>query len=177
MMLKHKGLILAFRNKQIRERILNNENELTVGDFLMVVKNNYFWLKDAPKVGFIANGDIAEVMRIGNIEEMYGLRFLDATLRLVDYPQLQPIEIKMLLDTINAESPALTRTEQRQFFERVMEDYAEIGSKKKRMELLRQTQWSYSRKSISIKYVYNTGRFILECRWRRSRELWCNAYE
>ena len=90
-------------------------------------------------------------MRIGNIEEMYGLRFLDATLRLVDYPQLQPIEIKMLLDTINAESPALTRTEQRQFFERVMEDYAEIGSKKKRMELLRQNPYF---NALQIKFAY-----------------------
>lgn len=138
-------------NQQIRVRIKDLEAEVATGDYVMVVKNNYFWLDEKSPIGFIANGDIAEVMRIGNIEEMYGLRFLDATLRLVDYPQLQPIEIKMLLDTINAESPALTRTEQRQFFERVMEDYAEIGSKKKRMELLRQNPYF---NALQIKFAY-----------------------
>jgi len=138
-------------NQQIRLRIKDLEQEVATGDYIMVVKNNYFWLDENSPIGFIANGDIAEVMRIGNIEEMYGLRFLDATLRLVDYPQLQPIEIKMLLDTIEAESPALKRSEQRQFYERVMEDYAEITNKKKRLELLRQNPYF---NALQIKFAY-----------------------
>ncbi len=32
-------------NQQIRTKILDKESELSTGDYLMVVKNNYFWLK------------------------------------------------------------------------------------------------------------------------------------
>ncbi len=138
-------------NQQIRVRIKDLEMEVATGDYVMVVKNNYFWLDENSPIGFIANGDIAEIMRIGNTEEMYGFRFVDATLRLVDYPQLQPIEIKMLLNTIHSESPALTREEQQQFFEAVMEDYAEITNKKKRMEMLRQNPYF---NALQIKFSY-----------------------
>lgn len=138
-------------NQQIRVRIKDLEQEVATGDYIMVVKNNYFWLDENSPIGFIANGDIAEVMRIGNIEEMYGFRFLDATIRLVDYPQLHPIEIKMLLDTINAESPALKRSEQQEFYERVMEDFAEIANKRKRLELLRQNPYF---NALQIKFAY-----------------------
>ena len=48
-------------NQQIRSRILFRESEIEAGDFLMVVKNNYFWLKPSSEAGFIANGDIAEL--------------------------------------------------------------------------------------------------------------------
>src|SRR5690606_25304883 len=42
-------------NQQIRTRILDKESDLSTGDYLMVVKNNYFWLKDSDEAGFIAN--------------------------------------------------------------------------------------------------------------------------
>ena len=76
-------------NKQIRERILNNENELTVGDFLMVVKNNYFWIKPTSEAGFIANGDIIQVLEIHSIQDLYGFRFAEVKVQMVDYPKMQ----------------------------------------------------------------------------------------
>jgi len=72
-------------NQAIRERILFHENELAAGDHLMVVRNNYFWLPDESKSGFIANGDIVEVQSLRKTEELYGFRFAEATVRMVDY--------------------------------------------------------------------------------------------
>jgi len=45
-------------NQQIRAKIRWQENEISAGDMLMVVRNNYYWLDDSSKAGFIANGDI-----------------------------------------------------------------------------------------------------------------------
>jgi hypothetical protein len=68
-------------NEQIRTKILDKESELSSGDFLMVVKNNYFWLKDSDHAGFIANGDIIEVLEIFNIKELYGFKFANVKIR------------------------------------------------------------------------------------------------
>src|SRR5690606_13387399 len=49
-------------NQHIRNRILFREEELTGGDYIMVVRNNYFWLAaESERTGFIANGDMAQV--------------------------------------------------------------------------------------------------------------------
>jgi hypothetical protein len=53
--------IKANQYNENQNKILDKESELSSGDFLMVVKNNYFWLKDSDHAGFIANGDIIEV--------------------------------------------------------------------------------------------------------------------
>ena len=129
-------------NQQIRVRIKDLEDEIATGDYLMVVKNNYFWLDEKSPVSFIANGDLAEVMRMGNIEEMYGFRFLEATVRLVDYPQLQPIDVKLLLDSIHSESPSLSREDNQRFFETVMLDYEDVTSKGMKMELLKKNPYT-----------------------------------
>ena len=86
-------------NQGIRSRILWREEELSPGDFLMVVKNSYFWVEDIPEVGFIANGDIVEVIRLYKVREMYGFRFADVLVRLVDYQQ-QELNVTILLDTL-----------------------------------------------------------------------------
>ena len=94
-------------NEQIRSRILFNENELTAGDFLMIVKNNYFWLKPTSEAGFIANGDIIEVLEIFSIKELYGFRFAEVKIRMVDYPKMRPFETVLMLDTLKLETPSL----------------------------------------------------------------------
>ncbi len=138
-------------NQQVRVRIKDLEDEVATGDYLMIVKNNYFWLDDKSPVGFIANGDIAEVMRMGNIEELYDFRFLNVTLRLVDYPQLQPVETKILLNAIHSESPALSSLENRQLYENVMQDYVELSSKAKRFEALRKNPYF---NALQVKFAY-----------------------
>lgn len=116
-------------NKQIRERILNNENELTVGDFLMVVKNNYFWIKPTTEAGFIANGDIIQVLELFSIKELYGFRFAEVKVKMVDYPKMKPFETVLLLNTIEAEAPSLTYEESNKLYQEVQKDYEDETSK------------------------------------------------
>ncbi len=124
-------------NQGIRLRILSHENEIATGDHLMVVRNNYFWLTEETHAGFIANGDTIEIERIGKIEELYGFRFAHVTMRMVDYPDDQAIDVILLLDTINTETPSLSETESRRLYEAVLEDYSEITSRQKRLAELR----------------------------------------
>lgn len=110
-------------NQQIRNRILFNENELTVGDFLMVVKNNYFWIKPTTEAGFIANGDIIQVLEIFSITTLYDFRFAEVKVQMVDYPNMQPFETVLMLDTIEAETPSLTYEESNRLYLEVQKDY------------------------------------------------------
>lgn len=144
-------------NEGIRRRILYREEELNRGDLLMVVKNNYYWREQIGKVDkellekidFIANGDIAEIIRVGGSEEMYGFRFADVTLSFPDYDC--EMEVKIILDTLTSESPSLTRDENERLFSAVWEDYSEIRSKRKRMEQLREDPY-YN--AMQVKYGY-----------------------
>lgn len=110
-------------NQQIRSKILFNENELTAGDFLMVVKNNYFWIKATSEAGFIANGDILEVLEIFSFKELYGFRFAEVKVQMVDYPDMKPFETVLLLDTIHAESPSLSYEDSNKLYQEVLKDY------------------------------------------------------
>ncbi len=96
-------------NRQIRGRILWREEELTGGDQLMVVKNNYFWLQDQEEssTGFIANGDIARIRKVRRTEEVYGFRFADVQLEFIDYAEDPVLDCKLMLDTLYSESPNL----------------------------------------------------------------------
>lgn len=123
-------------NQQIRGRILFQENELSAGDFLMVVKNNYFWIKSTTDAGFIANGDILEVLEIFAFKDLYGFRFAEVKVQMVDYPQMKPFETVLMLDTITAETPALPYEEGNRLYQEVMKDYeGETSNYKKFMKV------------------------------------------
>lgn len=119
-------------NQQIRERILFNENELSTGDYLMVVKNNYFWIKPTTEAGFIANGDIIEVLEIFSIQELYGFRFAEVKIRMVDYPKMRPFETVLLLDTITAETPSLSYEDANRLYQEVQKDFEDENSNYKK---------------------------------------------
>ena len=119
-------------NQQIRQRILFNESELSAGDFLMVVKNNYFWIKPTTEAGFIANGDIIEVLEIFSIKELYGFRFAEVKIKMVDYPNMKPFETVLLLDTIDVESASLSYEESNRLYQEVSKDYEDETSNYKR---------------------------------------------
>ena len=133
------------------------EEPLTRGDMLMVVKNNYYWREllgkeDSgllEKLDFIANGDIAQVVRVGTVEEMYGFTFADVTLSFPDYDC--EFDVKILLDTLTSESPSLTGDESQKLFNAVWDDYPEIRSKRKRMQQVRSNPY-YS--ALQVKYAY-----------------------
>ncbi|WP_435132459.1 ATP-dependent DNA helicase [Formosa sp. A9] len=138
-------------NQQIRSRILFNENELTAGDYLMVVKNNYFWVKPSSEAGFIANGDIIEVLEIFAFKELYGFRFAEVKVRMVDYPRMKPFETVLLLDTIAAETPSLSYEDSNKLYQNVMEDYQEETSNyKKFMSVKKNTFFN----ALQVKFSY-----------------------
>ena len=138
-------------NQGIRASVLFREEEVNAGDYLMVVKNNYYWLDDDSSIGFIANGDIVEVLSVRNVQELYGFRFADATLRFVDYPDEQPCDCKLLLSTLYSESPSLTSDEQSRLYSAVMEDYADLPHKADRLRELRQNPY-YN--ALQVKFSY-----------------------
>jgi len=119
-------------NLNIRERILFLENELATGDFMMVVKNNYFWLKPNSEAGFIANGDIIEILEIFAFKDLYGFKFAEVKVQMVDYPNMKPFETVLLLDTIKAESPSLSYEEGNRLYQEVMKDFDHEKSKYKK---------------------------------------------
>ncbi|MBE0648524.1 MAG: AAA family ATPase [Bacteroidales bacterium] len=121
-------------NREIRRRILFLDGEITTGDYLMVVKNNYFWLPLESSAGFIANGDIVEITRIRKYEEIYGFRFADITVRFIDYPDEHELDVKIILDTLTSESAALSQADNNRLFQTVMEDYAELRSRRNKVE-------------------------------------------
>lgn len=156
-------------NQGIRSRILYREEELTSGDRIMVVKNNYYWVErelqaliksaksETPQaplptlpLSFIANGDIAVVRRVRRTRELYGFRFADVLLRFPDYDDYE-METTVLLDTLHSEAPALTREESERLFTAVMEDYADLPLKKDRYQQLRLDPHF---NALQIKYAY-----------------------
>ena len=135
-------------NEGIRAKILSREERLVRGDRLMVVKNCYQFLEDVKEIDFIANGDIAELIKIGNYEERYGLHFAQARFSFPDYDDIE-ISAKIILDTLDSESASLTSEQQRALYEGVYTDYEHIKTKKKRNESVREDPY-YN--ALQIKY-------------------------
>jgi ATP-dependent exoDNAse (exonuclease V) alpha subunit len=140
-------------NRQIRGRILLREEEITGGDQIMVVRNNYFWLQEQEEgsTGFIANGDIARIKRVRRIEEIYGFRFADVQLEFIDYAEDPVLDCKILLDTLYSEAPALLPADQKRFFLEVMKDYDHIASRKAKLDELKLNPY-YN--ALQIKFAY-----------------------
>ncbi|MCB9017655.1 MAG: AAA family ATPase [Paludibacteraceae bacterium] len=136
-------------NNGIRNRILYREEELSSGDLLMVVRNNYFWSKNIEKFDFIANGDVAEVKRVHNKREIYGFRFADVTLHFQDYDV--ELDTKILLDTLQSEAPALSYNDNNRLFQAVQEDYMDIGNKRERMKKMREDPFL---NALQVKFAY-----------------------
>ena len=138
-------------NQQIRARIRDLEDDISTGDFLMVVRNNYFWLPEGSKAGFIANGDMVEVMRIYEINELYDCRFARISVRLVDYPDEENLECIVLLDTLTSESPAMTYEEYKKLYDEVAKDYADIPKRAQRNKEIKQNPYF---NALQVKFAY-----------------------
>jgi ATP-dependent exoDNAse (exonuclease V) alpha subunit len=155
-------------NQGIRNQILGREEELTTGDRLMVVKNNYYWplaesrqqLANSPRnatlsqrelpMEFIANGDMCVVRKVRNVHEQYGFRFAEVTVTFPDYDDYE-LTATVLLDTLTSEAPALTRDQQETLYNKVLEDYADIPRKSDRMKALKEDRY-YN--ALQVKYAY-----------------------
>ena len=137
-------------NRGIRNMILYREDELNSGDLLMVAKNNYFWTEQCKEIDFIANGDIAVVRRVRRVREAYGFRFADVVLAFPDYGDVE-LEVKLLLDTLHTDTPALPKEQNDRLFYAVLEDYADITVKRERMKKMKADP-HYN--ALQVKYAY-----------------------
>lgn len=167
-------------NLGIRGRILGYEEELSGGDRVVIVKNNYHWIKpDAeqlaktyereqlraqgqqpenvdpddetgPTMEFIANGDMAVIRRYRNEREAHGFRFVDATISFPDFDDME-IDATILLDTLTSEAPALTSSQQEELFQRVWNDYPELKTKQDRMKAIKNDPYF---NALQVKYAY-----------------------
>jgi tRNA A37 threonylcarbamoyladenosine biosynthesis protein TsaE len=157
-------------NQGIRRTILDREDELCRGDQLMVVKNNYYWGQrqglpatsdrqganasgeqtEAKHLEYIANGDRCVVQRVRNVHEMHGFRFAEVTLLFPDYDDYE-LTATVMLDTLTSEAPALTREQQGQLFQRVMEDYQDVPYKSERLKKLKEDRY-YN--ALQVKFGY-----------------------
>ncbi|RXR31759.1 ATP-dependent endonuclease [Flavobacterium piscinae] len=138
-------------NQQIRNAILFRESDLSAGDFMMVVKNNYFWLKETDEAGFIANGDIIEILEIHKIQELYGFKFAKVKIRMVDYPNQKPFETILLLDTVTSISPSLTYEESNRLYQEVLQDYENEGPKYKQVQKVKENEYF---NALQVKFSY-----------------------
>jgi len=138
-------------NQQIRSRILFQEDEISSGDYLMVVKNNYFWVKPTSEAGFIANGDIVKVLEIFAIKELYGFRFAEVKVQMVDYPKMAPFETVVILDTLESNTPSLTYDDSNRLYQEVMKDYEDETSKYKKFLKVKNNKFF---NALQIKFSY-----------------------
>lgn len=164
-------------NNGIRNMVLDREEELSGGDMVMIVKNNYYWTEktlseerrvkseeskdittqhstfniqhsDIPP--FLANGDRAKVLRVRRHVDLYGFRFATLLLQFPDYDNYE-ISVTALLDTLQSDAPALTHEQQEQLFHGVEEDYQDVSLKADRMKAIRQDAY-YN--ALQVKYAY-----------------------
>lgn len=138
-------------NESIRSRILYLEHDLAVGDYMMVVKNNYFWLPTTSTVGFIANGDLIEVLEIRAIKELYGFKFAEVTVQMVDYPNQKPFDTILMLDTISSESPSLSYEDSNRLYQEVLKDYENEKSKYKKYLGVKNNEYF---NALQVKFSY-----------------------
>lgn len=151
-------------NQGIRNMVLDREEELSQGDILMIVKNNYYWMEEERKKikekdnqvpsneipAFLANGDRAKVLKVRRRIDLYGFRFATLLLQFPDYGNYE-LEATVLLDTLTSEAPALTHDQQEQLFRQIEEDYQDVPLKADRMKAIRQDQF-YN--ALQVKFAY-----------------------
>ncbi len=150
-------------NQGIRSYLFGREEGLQRGDMIMIVRNNYFWTEQLAislkrkkseqtvPMDFIANGDIAEVLSVENILEYYGLHFADISLRFPDYNDFEMHHIRVILETLTSDGPALAADKEHELYMGVSEDYADEKTKKERLKKIRLDP-NYN--ALQIKYAY-----------------------
>lgn len=139
-------------NQAFRNRIKLYEEDLCTGDKLMIVKNNYFWLpENNGEAGFIANGDMAELVRIINREQVYGFNFCECAIKLIDYPNLPEQQVKLLTDSLYTDNPSLSQEDQKKLYEAVLEDVSDEPNKGIRTAYVRKSAY-YN--ALQVKFSY-----------------------
>ncbi|MDB4131776.1 ATP-binding domain-containing protein, partial [Flavobacteriaceae bacterium] len=138
-------------NQQIRKSILFNENLISVGDLLIITKNNYFWSSEKLNISFLANGDIVQILEIFSIKELYGFKFAEIKVKLVDYADEPVLETVILLDTLNSDLPSLSYEQSNKLYNEVQKDYINLKSKYKRFIKTKENPFF---NALNVKFSY-----------------------
>lgn len=154
----NKGIVVCRTNKranmfnqQIRNRILQRESRIEGGDVMMVVRNNYYWLEEQSKAGFIANGDMIQIIRLIQLEEKFGFVFADAEIELLDFPDEKEYSVKLLLDTIDSETAGLPEPERQRLWKEMEQEYGHIPQRRKRNDAIQKDPYF---NALHIKFAY-----------------------
>ena len=139
-------------NRSVRDKILSNENIISVGDLLMVIKNNYFWLNNKRDLGFIANGDIIKVEEIHNIQNIYGFKFAEVKILMVDYPKIPPFETVLILDSLFINTSALDFKMMNKLYQEILKDYMNLKTKYKRHLAVKNNKFF---NALQVKFAYS----------------------
>lgn len=140
-------------NQHIRNQILFRDEEITGGDLVMVVRNNYYWLQqhDEKNTGFIANGDLAKVRKVSNVHDQHGFRFADISLEFMDDDELEPVVCRVLLDSLHVDAPNMPYEQQQQLYESIALDYTDIPIRKDRLDAIKKDPY-YN--ALQMKFAY-----------------------
>jgi len=138
-------------NREIRNRILFRDDEICAGDMLMIVRNNYYWLSEDSQAGFLANGEMVEVLQILGRDEKFGMRYADVIVRLMDYPDEPEIEVKIMLDTLMMDSASLPQAQGNALFEEACLFYEDKGPRKKVLQAVKEDP-HYN--ALQVKFAY-----------------------
>ena len=136
-------------NNGVRNRILYREEELSNGDRLMIARNNYYWTNDCKEIDFMANGEIVEIVRVRRTYELYGFRFADVCIRFADYDL--ELDVKIVLDALQSDSPALSKEQNDRLFYAVLEDYTDVPTKAGKIKKMK-TDPHYN--ALQVKFAY-----------------------
>lgn len=138
-------------NEGIRNRVLEREEELCSGDIVMVVKNNYYWTEQqrAP-FSFAANGDRAIIKKVKNKRDLYGLRFADVVLQMIDYDNYE-LNATVVLDCLYTDTPTLTKEQNEMLYNGVLADYEDVNLKNEKMKQVRADAHF---NALQIKFAY-----------------------
>ena len=138
-------------NQQIRKTILFNENIISTGDLLIITKNNYFWSSEDQNISFLANGDIIEILEIYSIKDIYGFKFAEIKIKLVDYANEPLLDTVILLDNLNSDNPSMTYEQSNLLYNEVQKDYSNIKSKYKRFIKTKENRFF---NALNVKFSY-----------------------
>lgn len=138
-------------NKQIRASVLQYDEELNSGDLLMITRNNYFWLKEEPEVGFLANGDIVQIRKVIRYIDEYGLRFADVEVFLLDFPGMEPFQVRVLLEALHVNAPSIPEQQMRALYESILLD---SPGNETRPEAKKRVQNDPFYQALQVKYAY-----------------------
>ena len=137
-------------NQQIRHKIRGQENQISVGDYIMVVKNNYYWLDESDEADFIANGDICKITHIKSYKDLYGFSFAQVTIKMIDYPNQRPFETTILLNTLTANTPSLTFEDSNRLYKEIAKDYSNLPKYKQFQKIKANKYFN----ALQIKFSY-----------------------